>query len=156
CLEHRLQMEHGLQTHTVPESEDSRALVARRMGLAGTEDLAAALKAHTTNVRNAYDRLFAEAEEPAPVSDVIEAPQIGDKDTALAMSSARVFASHMDQRGESNLRSLANHLRKLAGKSLNSHRALLQASRIAASLEKTEHHFMISEANLETLLQLCG
>ena len=29
-------------------------------------------------------------------------------------------------------------------------------SRIAASLEKTERHFSISEANLETLLQLCG
>ena len=155
-LEHRLQMEHGLQTHTVPENEDSQALVARRMGFAGSEDFGAALKAHTTNVRNAYDRLFAEAEESAPVSDVIEAPQIGDQDTALAISSARVFASHVDQHGESNLRSLANHLRKLAGKSLNSHRALLQASRIAASLEKTEHRFMISEVNLEALLQLCG
>ena len=155
-LEHRLQMEHGLQTHTVPENEDSQSLVARRMGFAGSEDFAAALKAHTTNVRNAYDRLFAEAEESAPVADVIEAPEIGDKDTALAISSARVFASHVDQRAESNPRSLANHLRKLAGKSLNSHRALLQASRIAASLEKTEHRFMISEVNLEALLQLCG
>ena len=155
-LEHRLQMEHGLQTHTVPENEDSQSLVARRMGFAGSEDFAAALKAHTTNVRNAYDRLFAEAEESAPVADVIEAPELGDKDTALAISSARVFASHVDQRAESNPRSLANHLRKLAGKSLNSHRALLQASRIAASLEKTEHRFMISEVNLEALLQLCG
>ena len=156
CLEHRLQMEHGLQTHIVPESEDSQALVARRMGFHGAEDFATALKTHTTNVRNAYDRLFAEAEEAAPVSDVIEAPRIGDKDTALAMSSARVFASYMDQRGESNPRWLANHLRRLAAKSLNSHRALLQASRVAASLEKTEHHFVISEANLEMLLQLCG
>jgi glutamate-ammonia-ligase adenylyltransferase len=156
CLEHRLQMEHGLQTHTVPDSEDSQSLVGRRMGFTGAEDFAAALKAHRTNVRNAYDRLFAEAEEPAPVIEVIQAPEIGDKDTALAMSSARVFASHMDQRGESNHRSLANHLRKLADKSLNPHRSLLQASRIAASLEKTERHFMISEANLQTLLQLCG
>ena len=156
CLEHRLQMEHGLQTHTVPENEDSQALVARRMGFAGAEDFAAALKTHTTNVRNAYDRLFAEAEEATPVSDLIEAPEIGDKDTALAISAARIFASHMDQRGESNPRALVNQLRKLAGKSLNSHRALLQASRIAASLEKTEHRFTISESNLETLLQLCG
>ncbi len=155
-LEHRLQMEHGLQTHTVPENEDSQALVARRMGFAGSEDFAAALKTHTTNVRNAYDRLFAEAEESAPVSAVIEAPEIGDQDTALAISSARVFASHLDQHVDVNPRSLANRVRKLAGKSLNSHRALLQASRIAASLEKTEHRFMISEVNLEALLQLCG
>src|SRR6185295_2553829 len=70
CLEHRLQMEHGLQTHTVPESEDAQALVGRRMGLAGPGDFAAALKTHTTHVRNAYDRLFAEAEESAPVSEL--------------------------------------------------------------------------------------
>jgi glutamate-ammonia-ligase adenylyltransferase len=156
CLEHRLQMEHGLQTHTVPESEDSQALVGRRMGFAGAEDFAAALKAHTTNVRNAYDRLFAEAEEPAPVSEVIEAPEVVDKDSALAIASARVFASHMDQRWESSSKLLANYLRKRAGKSLNPHRALLQASRIAASLEKTEGRLVISETNLETLLQLCG
>src|SRR6185503_18992588 len=30
-LEHRLQMEHGLQTHTVPESEDAQSLIGRRM-----------------------------------------------------------------------------------------------------------------------------
>lgn len=156
CLEHRLQMEHGLQTHTVPENDDSQALVARRMGFAGSEDFAASLKAHTIHVRNAYDRLFAEAEETAPVIEVVEAPDLADKDTALATASARVFASHMDQRWESNPRSLANHLRKLASKSLNRHRALLQASRIAASLEKTERHLVISESNLETLMRLCG
>jgi glutamate-ammonia-ligase adenylyltransferase len=156
CLEHRLQMEHGLQTHTVPENEDSQALVARRMGFTGSEDFAAALKTHTTNVRDAYDRLFAEAEESAPVIDVIEAPEIGDKDTVLAMSSARILASHMDQRWVSNPRLLVTHLRRLADKSLNPHRALLQASRIAASLEKTEGPLVISDSNLETLMQLCG
>ncbi|HEU4933813.1 MAG TPA: hypothetical protein VFT48_17135 [Pyrinomonadaceae bacterium] len=157
-LEHRLQMEHGLQTHTVPESEDSQALVARRMGFAGAEDFVAALKAHTTNVRNAYDRLFAEAEESTPVSDesLQTVPEVIDQDTALAMSAARVFAPHMDHNSESRPRALATLLMAMARKSLNPHRALLQASRIAASLEKTEGHFVISEANLETLLQLCG
>ncbi len=157
-LEHRLQMEHGLQTHTVPESGDSQSLVARRMGFAGAEDFAAALKAHTTNVRSAYDRLFAEAEESAPVSDesLRTVPEVVDQDTSLAMSSARVFASHMDHNSESRPRSLATLLLAMSRKSLNPHRALLQASRIAASLEKTEGHYVISEVNLETLLQLCG
>ncbi len=158
-LEHRLQMEHGLQTHTVPESEDTQPLIARRMGFAGTADFATALKAHATHVRNTYDRLFAEAEESGPVSD--ESSQtvpevVVDKDTALAMSAARVFAPHMDHRSESRLKSLATLLLAIARKSLNPHRALLQASRIAASLEKTEGRFVISETNLETLLQLCG
>jgi len=158
CLEHRLQMEHGLQTHTVPESEDAQALVGRRMGFAGAEDFAAALKTHRTHVRNAYDRLFAEAEESAPVSDETSSivSEVVDQDTSLAMSSARVFASHMDQRWEGSSKLLANYLRKLADRSLNPHRALLQSSRIAASLEKTEGRLVISVANLETLLQLCG
>jgi len=157
-LEHRLQMEHGLQTHTVPESEDAQALLARRMGFAGVDDFKAALKTHTTNVRNTYDRLFSEAEEtpPAPEEFSPTLPEVGDKDTALALSAARVFVLYMDQRWESRPRSLANLLLKLARTALNPHRALVQVSRIAASLEKTERHFPISEANLETLLQLCG
>jgi len=62
-LEHRLQMEHGLQTHTVPQNEPSRSLVARRLGFSGVsavEDFESALISHTTNVRSAYDRVFAE------------------------------------------------------------------------------------------------
>src|SRR5215203_784569 len=62
-LEHRLQMEHGLQTHTVPEAGEAQALVARRMGLANTSDFVSVLKTHTTHVRNTYDRLFSEIEE---------------------------------------------------------------------------------------------
>ncbi|HVQ37054.1 MAG TPA: hypothetical protein VMS31_05955, partial [Pyrinomonadaceae bacterium] len=38
-LEHRLQMEHGLQTHTVPQSDPLRTLVARRMGFLGARGL---------------------------------------------------------------------------------------------------------------------
>ena len=62
-LEHRLQMEHGLQTHTVPQTEAGRTLVARRMGFVGAAALAdfdRALALHTTNVRQAYDRVFAD------------------------------------------------------------------------------------------------
>jgi len=156
CLEHRLQMEHGLQTHTVPENEDSRSLVARRMGFAGPADFAATLKGHRTNVRNTYDRLFSEDEEPAAANEESEPSPVVNKDEALALASARVLASHMDQRGESKPKSLANLLLGLAQESLNPHRAHVQLARIAASLEKTEQHFVISEANLQTLLQLCG
>ena len=38
-LEHRLQMEHGLQTHAVPLVREQRALVARRMGFNGSNAL---------------------------------------------------------------------------------------------------------------------
>ncbi len=63
-LEHRLQMEHGLQTHSVPDDAARRALVARRMhfqepGAPHVFDLA--LSAHTENVRAAYERVFGKA-----------------------------------------------------------------------------------------------
>jgi glutamate-ammonia-ligase adenylyltransferase len=64
-LEHRLQMEHGLQTHSVPDEPVARRLlVARRMNFAGAQALQEfdrALSAHTANVRAAYDRVFGKA-----------------------------------------------------------------------------------------------
>src|SRR5829696_824164 len=113
CVEHRLQMEHGLQTHTVPESEEAQTLVARRMGFSGANaqrDFVFALKTHAANVRNTYDRLFSEVEREEPVA-VEEASAVGhsavDKEAALAMVSARVFAHHMDKEWENKLKSLA-------------------------------------------------
>jgi len=64
ALEHRLQMEHGLQTHTVPEDEARRRLVARRLNFAGAGALDAfnqALESHTAHVRAAYERVFGES-----------------------------------------------------------------------------------------------
>jgi glutamate-ammonia-ligase adenylyltransferase len=146
-LEHRLQMEHGLQTHIVPEGEEAQALVARRMGFANTSDFVAALKTHTTHVRNTYDRLFSDVEETAHAK--VENPSVViDKDVGLATASARILASHIS--------SDINHLLSLARETLNPHRALLQLSRITASLEKLDQHLAITEANLETLVQLCG
>lgn len=60
-LEHRLQMEHGLQTHVVPEDAARRTIVARRMNFAGAhalEEFDAALERHLARVRAIYDRVF--------------------------------------------------------------------------------------------------
>jgi glutamate-ammonia-ligase adenylyltransferase len=67
-LEHRLQMEHGLQTHSVPDEAARRALVARRMNFAGADALAdfnRALELHTARVRAAYERVFSEPHDEA-------------------------------------------------------------------------------------------
>ncbi|MDX6271470.1 MAG: [glutamine synthetase] adenylyltransferase / [glutamine synthetase]-adenylyl-L-tyrosine, partial [Acidobacteriota bacterium] len=67
-LEHRLQMEHGLQTHSVPDEATRRALVARRMNFAGQDALAdfnRALELHTARVRAAYERVFGEPHDEA-------------------------------------------------------------------------------------------
>src|SRR6185436_12541733 len=46
-LEHRLQMEHGLQTHTVLPNSDARSLLARRLGFSDAEGFLTALATHT-------------------------------------------------------------------------------------------------------------
>ncbi|HEX2270290.1 MAG TPA: hypothetical protein VHH35_12170, partial [Pyrinomonadaceae bacterium] len=150
-LEHRLQMEHGLQTHTVPDLPDSRTLIARRLGFSATEEFDSALKLHTSNVRRVYDRLFSEIDrnDPAPVDDT-QPTNIADQDSTLATAAARVFAAHAETKITKRL------VQSLANQSLNPHRALVQASRVAASLEKTDRQLQISETNLTSLLQLCG
>src|SRR5215212_1147864 len=148
CLEHRLQMEHGLQTHTVPEADEAQALVARRMGLANTSDFVSVLKTHTTHVRNTYDRLFSEIEETTQQTSEPPVLETIDKDATFATAAARVFAAHKTERGSAGATALAHHLLALARRTLNPHRALVHLARVAASLEKLDQHLSISEANL--------
>ena len=172
-LEHRLQMEHGLQTHTVPQTESLRTLVARRMGfleaasLDPLDDFDNALKLHTTNVRNAYDRCFAGADLDAVLARSDEsrpgnnADRNGSGDeTRLLNTAARVFISHL-VRAESgqqspNIESLTHLLSEAVHKSANRHRALMLTARVAASLDKSEGPIQLSENNLLGLVRLCG
>ena len=67
-VEHRVQMEHGLQTHAVPEDAARRTLLARRMHFKGAPSLGefdAALEAHTSNVARAYARVFGDGGDAA-------------------------------------------------------------------------------------------
>jgi [glutamine synthetase] adenylyltransferase / [glutamine synthetase]-adenylyl-L-tyrosine phosphorylase len=68
-VEHRVQMEHGLQTHAVPEDDSRRLLLARRMHFAGAralEEFDDALGLHTSNVARAYRRVFGSPDDDAP------------------------------------------------------------------------------------------
>ena len=160
-VEHRLQMEHGLQTHNVPESKEPLSLLARRMGFFGltaAQDFLATLRAHTANVRCTYDRLFAEMETtstPAVDDDSPPASEVST-DTIVAMDCARILATRMEHDWTARLKALAGLIHSLAQQSLNSHRALLQLFRVSASLAKTDQRFVITENNLATLIQLCG
>ena len=161
-VEHRLQMEHGLQTHTVPETDEALSLLARRVGFfgpTGQKDFLATLKTHAAHVRHTYDRLFAEIEKTTTVIVEDEGAQAGagsSTDMAVAMDCARIFAARMDAHWTAKLKTLAQRILTLADKSLNRHRALLQLFRIGASLAKTEHEFVVTEPNLESLIELCG
>ncbi len=57
-LEHRLQMENGLQTHLVPNETDKHSLVARRMNFLNVQEFDASLKFHSSNVSRIFERIF--------------------------------------------------------------------------------------------------
>ena len=174
-LEHRLQMEHGLQTHTVPQAEPERALVARRMGFpvaSAREHFESALTLHTANVRKAYDRVFADesnaekqAEMPRSAAD-LDQPRRADEavwdevadESQIMHAAARVFASHLAelQQQPANVQSLARRLRKAAQQAAHPQRALSLTARVAASLEKFEGHLDLSNDNLMGMVRLCG
>jgi glutamate-ammonia-ligase adenylyltransferase len=177
-LEHRLQMEHGLQTHTVPQTEPQRLLIAKRMGFAGaaaSEDFDSALNFQTANVRRAYDRVFAgdaaDTEERQPVTPPktdpanrgFEAPD----ESRVMTAAARVLISHLTFSGNgpeavggtdihATAESVARLLRRAAHESANPQRAVMLTARVAASLEKSDGPIDLSEKNLLGLVGLCG
>jgi [glutamine synthetase] adenylyltransferase / [glutamine synthetase]-adenylyl-L-tyrosine phosphorylase len=57
-LEHRLQMEHGLQTHLVPVEPEKRLLVARRMNFPDVSLFDDSLDFHTRRVSRIFSRVF--------------------------------------------------------------------------------------------------
>ena len=62
-LEHILQMENGLQTHTVPDEIARRSLIARRMRCETNDTFTAEVKKHTGNVHRVFERIFAPPSE---------------------------------------------------------------------------------------------
>ncbi|MFL6375007.1 MAG: hypothetical protein ACJ73D_10095 [Pyrinomonadaceae bacterium] len=81
--EHILQMEHGLQTHTVPDEEERRRLIARRVEFAAGGNFERDLKRHTEVVSRVFRRIFGEGADTqvekasatarAPASDRLKA-----------------------------------------------------------------------------------
>lgn len=176
-LEHRLQMEHGLQTHIVPLDPEQRALVARRMnfvGPRGLRDFDRAIKLQVANVRRVYDRVFKGANNGSAdrVEVIEESPLIVggssrkglrqpvDADTAAAYAAATVFASHLPgnagKTSADRIHGVARLIRGAASESLNPHRALTLTARVASSLDKSTDVMEISEENLAAVVRLCG
>jgi glutamate-ammonia-ligase adenylyltransferase len=57
-VEHRLQMENNLQTHTLPADHPAQLRLARLMDFKSWDTFESALQAHTGNVRRIYDKLL--------------------------------------------------------------------------------------------------
>jgi glutamate-ammonia-ligase adenylyltransferase len=178
-LEHRLQMEHGLQTHTLPHPEPQRSLIAKRMGFpaaTAVADFEIALGLHITNVRKAYDRVFADVVIDSDVTrkrnDVTRSAYLDDSvaagatgwqeaaDESRVMNAARVFSSHLltveMEAPAASVPALARRLNEAAHQSTHPQRAQVFTSRVAASLEKFDGRLDLSADNLMGLVRLCG
>jgi glutamate-ammonia-ligase adenylyltransferase len=161
ALEHRLQMEHGLQTHALPVEPSRCELVARRMNFSGADALAefeAILKLHTDHVRAAFERVFVRPtvnETPTPRAAVID-NVIEDRETEVAALSARVFCmtSESHSGDEREIARVTALLQKELTASTNRARAISFLRRITAAFEKDNHPSAISPGQLETLVRL--
>ena len=165
-LEHRLQMEHGLQTHTVPEEAARRELVARRMHFAGPDALArfdAALAEHTANVHAAFKRVFNLHDDtsavrhavngrlPEPETSLVSA---SDPEMKTLLFSAPIFAARIEE--PTSEAEVVCWLRDAVAGSLNPRRAFANIERIAASLAKFEGRVRCDRKVIEELARLCG
>jgi [glutamine synthetase] adenylyltransferase / [glutamine synthetase]-adenylyl-L-tyrosine phosphorylase len=165
-LEHRLQMEHGLQTHAVPVEPARREIVARRMNFTGPEALAefeTALRSHTGNVRAAFDRVFGaevaleENQIPTPRSASI-AIAGAEADAASLQFAARTFARHSrpEKIAADGIQEISELMLEELSASPNSHRTLSLITRVAASLDKETDAVVISDRAIRRLVRLCG
>jgi glutamate-ammonia-ligase adenylyltransferase len=179
-VEHRLQMEQGLQTHTVPEDPSRRALLARRMHFAperATEEFDETLRRHTSTVSRAFARVFDVEDESRGVGNAVRV----NADSGNAFDSQAASRSHADPEPQAaedlNVRAAAaafaqrlarvgnepqgaeeveRLLREEAARSLNRRRALLLSARVGASLAKTTGGERFSTKALRGVVRLCG
>lgn len=69
-VEHRLQLLHGLQTHSLPEDDAERTLLARRLGFKTKEAFQASLDHHRREVKRLFESILGEA---APTTESLRA-----------------------------------------------------------------------------------
>jgi glutamine synthetase adenylyltransferase len=62
-VEHILQMENGVQTHTIPNDPQRRQVLARRVAFAGEGELEKCLLEHTANVSRIFTRVLPKIDE---------------------------------------------------------------------------------------------
>jgi [glutamine synthetase] adenylyltransferase / [glutamine synthetase]-adenylyl-L-tyrosine phosphorylase len=162
-LEHRLQMEHGLQTHAVPDEQARRTLVAERMNFTGADalrDFDRALETHSANVRAVYERVFAHSETDERQDDTR---------TANAGSSAPASSHEMRARRENALSFIeqpvdaetaaidsaaALFATRLAAEGSEADAALIQ--RIAQTLRSTAHDSLNSHRALRLVARIAS
>lgn len=69
-IEHRLQMEENLQTHTIPEGRPARERLARLMKFPSWRDLDLELRSRRDGVRKVFNRLFRTQRKPSRAEEL--------------------------------------------------------------------------------------
>jgi glutamate-ammonia-ligase adenylyltransferase len=88
-VEHRLQMEANLQTHTIPSDRPARERLARLMGLNSAQEFEAQRKGHTQEVRRVFDKIL------KPELPVVEAaPRFPSEFDGAETRWKRILAEH--------------------------------------------------------------
>jgi glutamate-ammonia-ligase adenylyltransferase len=136
-VEHRLQMEHGAQTHTLPATKLKLTLLARRCGYLKEKDPASHfmsdLEKHAAAVRGVYDRVFSEgAGSQTPLEVHREMPPADglDDETARLIKQAAARLIKVIDTGLEIERMLASSLPRL----INPARALRHLTAWSESL----------------------
>ncbi|HTH50560.1 MAG TPA: hypothetical protein VL501_01420, partial [Pyrinomonadaceae bacterium] len=108
--EHILQMEHGLQTHTVPDDAERRKLIAKRVEFAGGGSFEKDLKKHTALVSRVFRRIFGEAAAADAVQKDQGPTPTSERVRAHVLASVAKSETEFDPSSESGrvLRSLAS------------------------------------------------
>ncbi|MDE3067757.1 MAG: hypothetical protein KGJ60_09420 [Verrucomicrobiota bacterium] len=88
-VEHRLQMENNLQTHTIPRDARAQSRLARLMNFKSPPAFRAALRTHAGNVRRAYEKLL--RLEPAEADSSLPAAFDGAEEAWKNLLAARSF-----------------------------------------------------------------
>ncbi len=132
-LEHRLQMENGLQTHLVPNDLIKRLPIAGRMNFLFVADFNKALEIHTKNVSRIFTKIFG--------NEIIE-PQIRTEeinDSVKQIGADEFFP-------ENDLETAENSAETKDSKAFK---------QIISSLEKSEIENDVSEKRLDSLKLFC-
>jgi len=143
-VEHRLQMEMELQTHTIPNEEQALARLARSLGFATIEGFFNAQQQHTAAVRRIYQAVLAHAER-SPGTDLLAEDKLpeslrnaGFTDIAAATRIVQNLLhgsgfAHVSQRTKELFTAVFPTLLDIASKLANPDAALFHLDRFVAA-----------------------
>ncbi len=99
--EHMLQMENGVQTHTVPDDPERRELLARRMSFAEGGNFEKGLAKYTANVSRIFTNVFGEVPEvPADVHITRDIPTASERSRSHVLASIQKSEIEFDPSGK--------------------------------------------------------